>query len=162
MKYTYPRDNPNVPRYTSRGIVIRGDLILLVERWRDGLHYFSIPGGGNDTGETLGQTAKREIFEETSLHVDVERKLYEMDDQNGNVHTVFLCIYKSGEPVLSDESEEAHKTIASNNTDRYDPKWMPVSDVKILPFLYWEPIGKQLANDLENGWPDKPITLHAD
>ena len=68
------------PRHTGRGIVVRGTQILLMERWRAGLHYFSIPGGGIEAGETPQQCAVREILEETTVAATAGREVLQMHD----------------------------------------------------------------------------------
>jgi ADP-ribose pyrophosphatase YjhB (NUDIX family) len=45
--------------------------ILLIERTDNGL--WTIPGGGMEVGETIAQTAIREVKEETGLEVEIQR-----------------------------------------------------------------------------------------
>ncbi len=161
MKNQYPYDDWKTPRHTARGIVIKDNKVLLIERWRKGLHYFSIPGGGIENGEQPQQTAEREIFEETSVKVIIKQTLYEMHDPIGHIHTVFLCEYKSGEPKLRSDSEEAQSMRLLGKNDAYVPAWIPQQEINTLPFLYWAPIGRQLARDVEHGWPKQPVILHA-
>lgn len=52
-------------RASVYGVTIRGDDVLLVPQW-DG---YDIPGGGIKLGETNEEALKRELFEETGLHV---------------------------------------------------------------------------------------------
>ena len=61
------------PRHTARCIVVHEGQLLLMERWRDGLHYFSIPGGGVEAGESFEQAAMRELAEETTVAAVIER-----------------------------------------------------------------------------------------
>jgi len=52
-------------------LIIEGDHILLVERGGEPLKgYWSLPGGGVETGETLKQAVCREILEETGLAIE--------------------------------------------------------------------------------------------
>lgn len=147
MKYPYPKQTEG-PRTTGRGVVLKDDRILLIERWRDGQHYFSIPGGGQDPGETAEQTAIREIHEETTIKVEAERLLYEMHDRGGNRHFIYLCKYVSGEPHLPPESEEAQ----AGPDNRFKPSWVAVEELSGLKFNYWRPIHKLLVDDLKNGF----------
>lgn len=47
--------------------------VALIERRRDGLHYFLFPGGAVETGETVEQAAVREAAEELGLRVAIAR-----------------------------------------------------------------------------------------
>ena len=65
-------------RYPSRpvvgvGVVIwRGDNVLMVRRGRSpGEGRWSLPGGGQEIGETVFEAARREVREETALDVEV-------------------------------------------------------------------------------------------
>jgi ADP-ribose pyrophosphatase YjhB (NUDIX family) len=152
-----PVDWPSV-RKTARGIVIRDGRILLMERWRDGLHYFSIPGGEIEPGETPEATVRRELAEETSVDVTVGRLLYEMHDPEGHHHAVYECEWQSGEPAMSaDAPENDH-----GEHNRFEPKWVPIEQLSGIPFLYWAPVGKQLVADTANGFGEEPVLLAAD
>ncbi|HVV67387.1 MAG TPA: NUDIX domain-containing protein [Candidatus Saccharimonadales bacterium] len=142
---------PRRLRNTARGIVIRDGKILLMERWRPGMHYFSIPGGGIEPGEAPEETVLREITEETTITVKVERQVLEMRD-SGFAHKIYLCDYVSGEPHLPDDSPEAQQHGEDN---RFKPGWQPISDLPELPFVYWKPLQYALVDGLKNGFPEK-------
>jgi len=62
-------------RVATNALVLRDDQALLVEFDDEtGLHY-NFPGGGVEPGETLEEAVRREVREETSLNVRVERLL---------------------------------------------------------------------------------------
>ncbi len=147
-------------RNTARGIVIHDGKILLMERWRDGMHYFSIPGGGIEAGEKPEETVVREILEEMSVVVGVERQLYEMQTPDGCKHYIFLCSYKSGEPRLAEDSEEAKAHAGGKNL--FQPGWQPLEALSELPFTVWKPIQEQLLEDLKNGFSKDIKTLALD
>jgi ADP-ribose pyrophosphatase YjhB (NUDIX family) len=51
-------------------VILRRDSVLLVERGREPLKgYWSLPGGLVETGERIEDALRREILEETGLHV---------------------------------------------------------------------------------------------
>lgn len=139
----------HVPRHTSRGIVLKDGNILLMERWRPGFHYFSIPGGGIEDGETALQTVVREIAEETSVQVAVGPEVLQMQDENVT-HHIFLCTYISGIAALASDAPE--QDYGPNN--KFQPGWFPVADLKNLPFIYWQPIKQPLIDGLANGFKD--------
>jgi 8-oxo-dGTP diphosphatase len=136
------------PRHTGRGLVIRDGQILLMERWRPGQYYFSIPGGGIEKDETPEQAAVREIAEETTLDIRVIRKVFQMLDGDV-IHHIFLCEYLSGEPHLPENSEE----FLLNATDnRFKPGWFDIHQLDTLPFKYWKPLKQPLIDALADGF----------
>lgn len=147
----------STPRHTARAVVLNRDSILLMERWRPGQHYFSIPGGGIEPGETAEVAAVRELLEETSCQVVVERQLYLMRFE-GTEHHIFLCRYESGEPRLPADSPEAQ--LGEGN--RFEPQWVPVTTLADKPFTIWRPIVDQLIRDLADGFSDNLVEIVAD
>lgn len=140
---------------TARGIVIRGDQILLMERWKDGQHYFSIPGGKIEKGEKKEQTVRREIQEETSIDVRVNQMIAEQRVE-GSTHSIFLCDYLKGEPYLKPDSEEAYIQTEDN---KFNPCWKPVNELDSLYLRYWEPLKAYIAKGLREGFPEKPAVV---
>lgn len=144
------------PRHTARGIVIHNNKLLLIERWRGRLHYYSVPGGGIERGETPEQTVIREIAEETSCLTTVERPLYLLTTEKGSQHYIFLCRYQAGEPHLPTDSPEF---ISAKPNNRFAPVWHDISRLPDTPFLVWKPIAERLALDLKNGFAPDVVSL---
>jgi 8-oxo-dGTP diphosphatase len=64
------RRYPDAPRVGIGIVVLRGDAVLLVRRGQaPALGAWSLPGGGQELGETAEAAARRELFEETGLVV---------------------------------------------------------------------------------------------
>jgi 8-oxo-dGTP pyrophosphatase MutT (NUDIX family) len=65
-------------RIAARAIVIDGDRLLLVKHRHPstGETWWVPPGGGLEGEESLFDCARRETFEETGLHVDLDRIVY--------------------------------------------------------------------------------------
>jgi 8-oxo-dGTP diphosphatase len=86
---------------TARAVVVRGTQILLMHRRKDGREYFVLPGGHVEEGETVEETVVRELYEETGLHVRIQRelaRLYNPFDESEHVY--FHVEAEAGEPVL--------------------------------------------------------------
>lgn len=147
-----------ISRQTGRGLIIHDGKLLMMERWRGGLHYYSIPGGGIEEGETPEQAALRELDEELGVDVRIIRKVYEVriDDK---IHHIFLCEYLGGEPSLQPSAPEAAENAAGHN--RFKPGWVELKELGSIPLVYWEPLRQYLIDDTRSGFDvdTKTITV---
>ncbi len=150
-------ENGSIRRRTGRAIVVHEDQVLLMERWRDGRHYYSIPGGGIEAGETPEAAAQRELVEEMGVYIVPERPLYKVF-MDHTEHIIFLAEYLSGEPKLQAGSQE---WLKQDKRNRFKPVWIPKADIGSLPLGVWEPLKRQLAQDLAHGFSEKTLTFHA-
>jgi 8-oxo-dGTP diphosphatase len=91
-------------------IVVRDDALLMVKRGREphaGL--WSIPGGRVKPGEYLADAVKREVREETGLHVDVGELigiLEVLGDEHFVIHDYGARPTDGREPVAADDAAE--------------------------------------------------------
>lgn len=109
------------------GVLIKkGDKILLVKHKKDNETYWVLPGGKVEKGETLKETARREIKEELNLNIRVGRLIYlsEVIDEKKKIHIIDFFfsgkiikgkpMLKSKDPVVCDfkfvEIEKLHST----------------------------------------------------
>ena len=103
-------------RVCARGITFINNQIVLIERYKkEGnqmLHYFTIPGGGVDIGESYEEAAIRETKEETTLETEIIQYLEREEYECGIVYW-YLLRYISGTPKLGGEELER------NNPDNY-------------------------------------------
>ena len=104
------------PKTGASLAVFREDKVLLVRRskgaYRD---KWSLPGGGQHADETMEETARRELHEETGLRAS-ELRFVEMHepvlrDADGTVRAhyvlaVFAATIDTGEPVAGDDAAE--------------------------------------------------------
>lgn len=66
------REYPQHPRVGVGAVIWRGDQLLLVKRGKPPrLGAWTLPGGGQELGESVTETAIREIREETGLAVTI-------------------------------------------------------------------------------------------
>lgn len=106
----------NGKRIVSRAITFIDDNVLLIERHRKEndvmLHYFTIPGGGVEVGESFIETAIRETKEETCCEIEIVKELTVEDYGSGICHW-FYGKYLSGTPELGGEEKDR------NNPDNH-------------------------------------------
>ncbi len=104
-------------RIVARAITFINDEILLIERYKKEnnvmLHYFTIPGGGVEIGETYTEAAIRETLEETSCNIEIVKDLGYEDYPKGRCYW-FYAKYISGTPTLSGE-----ESIINNPDNSY-------------------------------------------
>ena len=101
------------PKVDMRGVVFRGDTILLVKEKQDGR--WSLPGGWADPGASPGENVTREIAEETGFQTRAVKLLAFYDREKHphdppyvqHIYKVLVrCKIVGGEAAASTETEE--------------------------------------------------------
>ena len=117
-----------------RAIVVRGDKLLVMHRNKFGEQYYTLVGGGVDSGEQPEQSLHRELAEEAGLRIANPRLLFveEAGDFYGTQY-IYLCDDTGGDIAMHPQSDEAHLPAA--------------------PFVS-EPLKLRLIEGLRDGWPD--------
>lgn len=135
-----------------RAVIVRDDKLLVMHRNKFGEQYYTLVGGGVDTGEQPEQSLYRELAEETGLRAVNPRLLFIEDagDFYG-VQYVYLCDYAGGEITMHPQADEAHLNAMGQNV--YTPMWLPIQDLPAAPFVS-EPLKQRLIEGLRDGWPD--------
>lgn len=85
-------------RHRVCAALIEEQQILMVELHTPSRTFWTLPGGGVESGETKEQAVMREVLEETHLHVTIERQLYEISIDQGT-ETYFLVRSALGSSV---------------------------------------------------------------
>ena len=102
------------PKIDVRGVVFRGNKILLVREIMDAGRW-TLPGGWADPNETPRQSVEREVFEESGFQVRAVKLLavYDRDTQGHKppfpctvYKLFFLCEIVGGEPRTNKEVSE--------------------------------------------------------
>lgn len=139
-------------RIRAVGIVIDNDksTVLLMHRKRDGREFWVFPGGGVEEGESVEEAVRRELREETTIEISIERLLYHhiYPDQDSE-QFFYRCSYISGIPHLGQGSDEAKRM--QQGLDYYDPCWVGLDAIRSL-VLYPLEIRDWLLEDLANGF----------
>ena len=123
------------------GIIIKDDKILLMHRFKKRREYWVFPGGGIKRGEKPEGALIREMKEETSLNVKIDKLLFKLENQfkkeyGGNVfgdalEYYFLIKEFSGKMALG--WPERGRMNANN---RYYLEWGELSKIKEILTLY--------------------------
>jgi mutator protein MutT len=148
----------------SAAIVLKDNHILLMHRknnvWvndqgvTETREYWVFPGGTVEQGETPEEAVVREVFEETTLQVSIDKLLYSIlftDTQYQ--HYFYLCDYLSGIPAIHKDSPEAQKI--KDGTQWYEPMWFPLNDIPSL-VLYPHEIRDTLLGDINDSFSKNP------
>lgn len=101
------REYPEQPVPAVGAVVLDGDSVLLVQRDRDpGRGEWSLPGGAVELGESLEAAVKREVWEETSVRIEVGGLLAVLDrifrDPGGEVRYHYVLVDYWGWVVSGD------------------------------------------------------------
>lgn len=123
------REYPDRP-FVGVGVVIwRGDEVLLIERGKGPISgNWSLPGGKQELGETVQETAHREIKEETGVDIEIVGLLDVVDlvrrDDAGRVRFHYTLVdftarWTAGEPVAGDDAADA-RWVRLDELDDYN------------------------------------------
>lgn len=118
----------NLPR--AGMIILRNGKILLIERRRFGYHYFVLPGGSVEKGETREKTARREIFEETGLRckINSEKKPIIINGLRDEIY--YFADGCSGKPTLGGPEKKRN-----NKQNYYGLKFIETKKIKTVNLL---------------------------
>lgn len=145
-----------MPRNRSSAIVIKDDKVLVMHRINKSDEYWVFPGGGVESSETPEHAAVRETDEETTVKVTIQKLLYRITWDSGEVHFFYLCDYQSGEPCLREDSEEFAKSKSGEQV--YEPIWVPVADLANLQ-LYQLEVRDMFISDYAHGFSNETKEL---
>jgi len=119
------REYPAYPMVGVGVVVWRGDEVLLIERGKGPVSgNWSLPGGKQELGETVRETAHREIKEETGVDIDVTCLLDVVDlvrhDAEGRVRFHYTLVdftaeWRAGEAVAGDDAAAV--------------RWVPLAEI---------------------------------
>lgn len=113
-------------RHRVCAALIEEQQILMVELHTPSRTFWTLPGGGVESGETKEQAVIREVLEETHLHVTIERQLYEISINKGT-ETCFLVqrVANSAAPRLGIDPE-----LPLNKQELRTVRFRPLKDLQ--------------------------------
>ena len=143
--------------YRAAVILIENGQVALIERHRQGLHYFTFPGGHVDEGETPEQAAVREVQEELGLQVVIQRLVAEVWWRDKPQY--YYLVKAVGGVFGTGTGAELFSPPPENGT--YKPVWIPIHDLLNQPVK--PRLMTQMVVDAQTaGWPDPAPVTHND
>ena len=107
--------------------IVRDGRILLMHRVKKGEVYDAVPGGTVESGEGPGDTAIREILEETSMKVALGRRVLLLRNQDREEH-YFDAVAVTGDPVLG-----GPEALRNSPENLYELEWVPIEKIANRP-----------------------------
>ncbi len=107
-------------------ILLQDSKIALIERHRPGRHYFVLPGGGIERGESPVQAVVREVQEELGLEVVVQR-LVATRRVRGRMEYYFLVEAMGGQ--FGNGTGPEMNSLADSDEGSYTPVWVPFREL---------------------------------
>lgn len=136
-------------------ILIHDGKLALIERHRQGRHYFAFPGGGVDEGETDEQAAIREAEEELGIRVQIVQKAATILREGRRNQVYFLVDWVDG--VFGTGTGEEYGEVDPEH-GTYEPIWMPVEEI-LVKNVVPRGLAELTAKSHKDGW-EKPATIH--
>jgi len=122
------REYPSQPICGVGVVCLKDDQVLLVKRAKPPITWqWSIPGGGQELGETTRDAALRELKEETGVEAELIGLIDVIDtvreDADGRVqfhYTLvdFAAVWTAGDPVADDDVSDA-QWVSLSALDEY-------------------------------------------
>ncbi|PCG87180.1 NUDIX hydrolase [Streptomyces sp. WZ.A104] len=106
-------------RNAAKAVVLNDGRVLLQRAHWEGQDCYFLPGGGQEPGEALDTTVRREVLEETGLDVTPERLLWLREyiganhggaPQDHRVEAIFLCRAEGDPDKLGGHAEDDAQT----------------------------------------------------
>jgi len=139
------------------GVILSKDKerIILIERHKNGRHYYVFPGGGLENSDKTERDALlREIKEETNTLVKIIGQPYKLKIKGHSKQIFYICQHLGGVPLVVGEERKRQ-----NKNDQYIAKWIPVEKLtqkKAYPLEVRDWLLKDLKN---NRWQKRTLTL---
>jgi ADP-ribose pyrophosphatase YjhB (NUDIX family) len=129
-------------------IIVEKKKILLIHRIKSGKEYFVLPGGSVEKNEKNENALIREVKEEAGLNVEIERKLWQVNNEyDKRTQYIYLISKYSGNLKLGSPEKERQ-----SEDNKYILEWRDIEDLKFVKFFPSE-IKKSILEALRTGAP---------
>jgi len=106
--------------------------------------YYTIPGGGQEEGETIEQATIREVKEELGIDIEITKNVYVIENSNRTQY-FYISKYISGEIGTGNGPEITN--VDYNKYGEYNPKVIKkemIKDINLVPLEIKEIILKDI------------------
>lgn len=114
-------------RTSAKAVIIQNGKLLAIKLNDGKEEWYILPGGGQDSEETLPQAVEREVREEAGMEVRCKDLLFVIEGVHGEdfhrVDLVFLCDYLG----------EAPDAALHSDTNQIGVEWLDLSILNRLP-----------------------------
>lgn len=138
-------------------ILIHEGKLALMERRKQGRHYFAFPGGGVEEGETDEQAATREALEELGIRVETIKKAATILREGRRDQVYFLVKWVDGK-YGTGTGEEYGEPDEINGT--YNPVWMPLEEVSVKNVVP-KGLAELTIKSHKEGWGESAVIYEA-
>ena len=112
-------------------IIIESEKILLMHRIKPNKDYFVLPGGSVEENEDNISALIREIREETSLEIEIDKLLWQVNNEfNERTQYIYLVSKYSGNMKLGSPEKERQ-----SEDNKYVLEWHDIKDLKTVKFF---------------------------
>ncbi len=135
-------------------LLFKNDKILLIKHVnpKDGYTWWVPPGGGVQDNETIFDCAKREVFEESGLKVDIEKPIYIRqfifnEFQQNNIDIYLLAKYLEG-------NETTDNMHGKGDDDKFikELKYFSKEEIQKIN-VFPKVLQSKMWDDRSNGFP---------
>ncbi|MDN4606444.1 NUDIX hydrolase [Sporosarcina highlanderae] len=113
-------------RNRGTAVIIKEDMVAVIQRIRDGTEYYVFPGGGIEDGESPEEATVREAMEELGVQIEIQTLIGTVNN-NGTQHFFLSTIV--GGTFGAGKGEEYE---ADRNRGIYKPMWIPIDKLEML------------------------------
>lgn len=129
-------------RNSAKALIIKGGKMAAIKIRDADEEWFIMPGGGQESEETLQEAVCREVAEELGIHVACKELLFVVEGVNGEcfhrVDLIFHCEYIN----------EIPHAVLKNDNNQVGVEWLDISTLN-LQQLYPSKLRRQIMNFYE-------------